>query len=524
MNAEPRDALDDVKWLLGAEYDAIETEWARDDLISFVRRYDPSYKPSWYHFLIAQKLKDVSDGLTQRIIFILPPRHGKSTLVSRYFPAWHLGRHPEEREIAISYAGRLAHRFGLFSRNLVSHPRWPFPDVKLAKDSRSADVWDLEGRNGGYIAAGVDGSITGEGANILLIDDPTKSAREADSETVREATIEWYRETAYPRLQAGGRIVIVGTRWRDDDLLGYVIEQSENGQGDTFEIVYFPAIDEDGQALWPEMFPLEELAKRERNMTRRMWAAQYQGVPITDEGGTFKRWEWKYWHPVDMWLPPVEVVGPTGQTMLVEAIPLPRVFDRSVQSWDATFQETANGSFVVGQVWASLGPRRFLLDQYRARVDFTQSLLAIRTMTAKWPLVVRKLVENKANGPAIISTLRSKIAGIVPVEPSGSKEQRANAVSPFVESGDVYLPHPALYAWVGEKKGFIDEAARFPFGENDDQVDAMTQALLDFETKGASTQTRSNSYAGMTASPTSSNGYQGRRHSGADMWGDARDD
>lgn len=528
--AEPNDPIDnlaEIAWLLGPEYEALEREWAKDDLISFVKRYDPNYRPAWFHFLIADILKEVSDGLRQRVIFIMPPRHGKSTLVSRYFPAWHLGRHPEERIIATSYAARLAERFGRFSRNLINSPKWPFDGVDLAKDSRASDVWDLAGRNGGYISAGVDGSITGEGAHILIIDDPVKSAKEADSETVRESTIEWYRETAYPRLQKNGRIVLVGTRWRDDELLGWVIDQSERGTGDKFDVIHFPAVNKDGEALWADEYPLEELAKRERNMTRRMWAAQYQGVPITDEGGTFKRWHWKYWHPENTWLPPVEVVGPNGETLYVEAVPLPKFFDRTLQSWDATFKETTDGSYVVGQIWGAQQSRRYLLDQYRARIDFPETLMAVKTMTAKWPTVIRKLVENKANGPAIISTLRGKITGIVDVEPEGSKESRANAVSVVVEQGDVYLPHPAIAPWVaslhGEdrnKESFVEEAASFPFGKYNDQVDAMTQALLDFETKGKSAPTKSKNYAGVL---TASNGHSNGRGRRGSEWGDEDD-
>lgn len=523
---DPIDLLDEISWLVGPEYDLLEQEWARDDLISFVSRYDPTYRPSWFHFLIADILREVSDGMRDRELFILPPRHGKSTLVSRYFPAWHLGRHPEERVIATSYAARLSERFGRFSRNLIANPKWPFPNVDLARDSRAADVWDLSNHSGGYLSAGVDGSITGEGADILIIDDPVKSAKEADSETVRESTIEWYRETAYPRLQRGGRIVVVGTRWRDDELLGWLIDNSEKDTGDQFNVTLFPAVNDKGEALWPDEFPREELAKREKNMTRRMWAAQYQGVPVTDEGGTFKRWHWKYWHPAGTWLPPVEVTGPNGETLYIESIPLPKYFDKTVQSWDATFKETVSGSYVVGQVWGAILTKRFLIDQYRARIDFTDTILAIKTVSSKWPLVTRKLIEDKANGPAIISTLRGKISGIIAVEPEGSKESRANAVSSFVESGDVYLPHPAIAPWVNDgKESFIEEAGKFPYGAYNDQVDGMTQALLDFESKKHAAPTKKRDYAGMTASPkVPSNGYLGSRNGHRGQWGDDGDD
>lgn len=499
----------DVDWLSGPEWIYLEREWAQDDLISFIKLYNPNYKPAWFHFLIAEKLKQVSDGEIDRLMIVMPPRHGKSTLISRFFPAWHLGRHPDDHIMATSYSGRLAHRFGRFTRNLIADDRYPFPGVHLAQDSRSADLYDIEGREGGYLAAGLDGTLTGEGADILLIDDPTKSAKEADSETMREGAIEWYTETAYPRLQARGRIVVVGTRWRDDDLLGYIMNHEEN-DSDEFEVVKFPAIDEDGKALWAEMYPIEELAKRRKNMTRRMWAAQYQADPTPDEGSIVKRWWWKYWHHPGQPLPPVKVKGPGGTPIYVYPEPLPTFFDRSLQSWDMNFQETTDGSFVCGQVWHSRGSRRYLMpDQYHMRVEFTDAVLAVKVMTARNPKVIRKLIERKANGPAVISQLRGKIGGIVAVEPEGSKESRVYAVSDLVEGGDVYLPHPSLASWVDAKDGFLDEWAQFPNAKNDDQVDAGTQALLDFEQKGH-TATRATSYAGASTNGHSNGHTNGR--------------
>lgn len=486
----PQELDEEIAWLTGDAWDAQERLWAQDDLISFIRRLSPAYRPAWFHFKIADALRRVATGECKRLMIVMPPRHGKSTLASRYFPAWFLGLNPDSRIIATSYASRLAERFSRFSRNVVSDPKYPF-DVSLAKDSRSADVWDLHAHAGGYISAGVGGSITGEGANVLLIDDPVKGAKESDSPTTRENTIEWFQETAYPRLEAGGAIVMIGTRWRDDDLLGFVLKQQEQG-GDRWEVLHFPAVNHQGEALWPEKYPIPELMLRKNNMTSRSWAAQYQGNPIPDEGGTFKQWWWSFWHYPGQPLPPVTVKGPSGASIQKAPVSLPTRWDGQSQSWDMSFKETDDGSYVVGQVWGSHGAGRWLLDQYRARVDFTQTVLAVRALTARWPTTRAKYIENKANGPAVISTLRREIPGIIEVEPEGSKEARANAMSYFVEAGNVYLPHPMIAPWVTT---FIEECARFPLGENDDQVDALTQALLKTNTSAVG-RTRSTSYTG----------------------------
>lgn len=521
--AEATGPLDDCAWLLDPSWMAMEREWAMDDLVSYIRLFSPTYRPAWFHFLIAEFLKDVSDRLKDRGMIVMPPRHGKSTLISRYFPSWHIGRHPDERVMATSYSGRLAQRFGRFSRNLMADPRYPFPGVRLAQDSRSAEVWDVEGRAGGYLSAGVDGSITGEGADVLLIDDPTKSAKEADSETMREGAIEWYRETAYPRLQSGGRIVVVGTRWRDDDLLGYILEQGRLGLGDDFELLHLPAINKEGAALWPEEYPIEELAKRQKNMTTRMWAAQYQGDPQPDDGSMLKRWQWQYWHYPGRPLPPVEVKGPGGTMVKVQPKPLPIFFDHALQSWDMRFGDNKqSGSYVVGQVWKLRHADRYLMHQFRQRVDFTDTILAVKTVTSMFPEVIRKLVEDKANGPAVISSLKGTIPGIVAWDVKNDKVGRAWGAQPLLEAGNCYLPHPMLAPWVDSKNGFVDEAARFPYGENDDQVDAWSQAMAGFLDSSTS-RTRSQDTAGVRSGKklvnASASGLNGRNH-----WKDEEDE
>ncbi|MDQ3095792.1 MAG: phage terminase large subunit, partial [Actinomycetota bacterium] len=216
-------------------------------------------------------------------------------------------------------------------------------------------------------------------------------------------------------------------------------------------VLHLPALNDDGTALWPERFSTAELTETKAEIGSRNWEALYQGRPSPSEGGLLKREWWKFYREA------------------------PTVFDRLLTSWDMTFKETKEGSYVVGQVWGQREANYYLLDQMRARMDFPEAVFAVRALAAKWPAVREHVVEDKANGPAVIATLRNKIAGMIPVNPEGGKEARANAVSPMIEAGNVYLPDPLTAPWIHD---FIEECAAFPMGANDDQVDAMSQALV----------------------------------------------
>jgi predicted phage terminase large subunit-like protein len=317
---------------------------------------------------------------------------------------------------------------------------------------------------GVYRSAGVSGSCTGHGADIICCDDPVKDRAEADSPTISQGIWEWYTSTLYTRLAPGGGIIIIQTRWGDTDLSGRLLEAQAKGEGDKWRVINFPAIAEQdeehrkkGEALHPERYPLEALERIKVAIGTRDWEALYQQHPVPDGGAIFKdEWLQRTWLPKD----------------------LPARFDEVLQSWDMTFKDGASSDFVVGQLWGRKGADLYLLDQMRGRWSFTESCAMVEAMTErcrqKFPRTSpRILIEDKANGPAIIDALKHKVSGIIPVQPDGSKTSRAHACTALWEAGNVLLPDRSVAPWVDE---FRLELTRFPSGAHDDQVDSATMA------------------------------------------------
>ena len=455
----------------------------------FVRRMFPGYLPGRHLDLLVSALERAVETPGARLIVTMPPRHSKSVHVSEHLPAWYLGRHPDRRVIAASHSASLAYTFSRRVRAAFSSPAWPFPAVHVAGDLASVQRWDVEGRRGGYVAVGVGGTPTGQGADLLVIDDPIRSAADADSDTVREALWEWYQGTIRTRLEPGAVIVLTATRWHQDDLTGRLLAAHDAG-GEAWEHVHLPAIDADGDALWPERWPIAELERTRTAIGARAWASQYQGRPSPVEGTILRREWWRFWHFPGQPLPPVPLALGDGRLVMRPCAPLPPAWDDQVQSWDMSFKGTASSDFVVGQVWGAHGANRYLLAQDHRQLDFPDTVRAVEAMVSNWPMARTRLIEDKANGPAVIATLRDRIPGLIAVEPEGGKVVRVHAVTPTVEAGNVFLPHPNIAPWVW---GLIDECAAFPAGANDDQVDAMSQALIRLSPKSAA-RTYSTSY------------------------------
>lgn len=267
----------------------------RADLLNFARYTMPTYDEAPHHRLIADRLEAVERGEIDRLAIFMPPRHGKSELASRRFPAWFLGRNPEAEILAASYNSELAMDFGRDVRGILRETEYQklFPGVELRQDSQAADRLKTQ-QGGGYKAAGVGTAMTGRGADLLLIDDPVKDREEADSETRRARVWDWYRSTAYTRLSPGGRIVVIQTRWHEDDLSGRILEQMGRG-GDQWEVLSLPALSADGVALWPQRYPAERLQAIKNTLGSREWSALYMQRPQPDEGTFFERGWLKTW-------------------------------------------------------------------------------------------------------------------------------------------------------------------------------------------------------------------------------------
>lgn len=429
----------------------------------FVDRVYPRYQ--WYRHceVLASILQRVADGELKRVMVFMPPRHGKSQLATKLFPAYYLYRHPEKWVGINSYAAELAYTFSRANRDAYREMGGSFKD-----DANAVKNWETT-EGGGCWAAGVGGPITGKGFSLGIIDDPLKNAEEAFSDRIRTKQKDWYGSTFYTRAEADGAIVVIQTRWHEDDLSGYLLSQeNEDDEPESWHIVNFEAIKEEaefklpdtctiesdwrkpGEPLCPERFSLQKLLKIARKVGTLFWNALYQQRPSSLEGDLFKRSWWKFYQQQ------------------------PARFDQIILSWDCAFKETSKSDYVVGQVWGQSEGAFYLLDQIRARMDINATLTAIETLSAKYPQAFAKLVEDKANGSAVIDLLKRRIPGMIAIEPEGGKIVRATAVAPFAEAGNVFLPHASIAPWVHD---FIEEFAAFPNAVNDDQVDACSQAL-----------------------------------------------
>lgn len=433
----------------------VDAALARSALDEWFLRLNPTFVVAPHHAQIINALERVERGECKRLMVSVPPRHGKSELVSIAFPGWFIGRNPDKRVILASYGASLAHKLSRQARNQFSLHGTSVFGLGLADDSASVSDWDIAGHRGGLSALGVDGSATGKGMDLGIIDDPFKDMAEADSEVIRENVMTWYRSVFRTRLHPGGSMVIVQTRWHPEDLAGQLLKEAAQS-GEQWEVLNLQMVDDaTGEPLWPGRYAPEEIESIRTDVGSRVWEALYQGRPVAQEGGLFKRAWWRRYS-----------TPPKGF-----------LFEQLIQSWDLAFKDTKNSDFVVGQLWGRTrsdvhNAGYYLLDQVRGRMDFPATCAAIASMSLKWPGALVKLIEDKANGPAVITALRGTIDGIVAVNPEGGKESRASAVSPLVESGQVYLPNTA---WAD---ALIDECSSFPRGAHDDQVDALSQALL----------------------------------------------
>ena len=429
------------------------------------------HKGKWidthFHKFLANKIQSFVETETGNpydiLVLSCPPQHGKSMTVTETFPSWYVGKYPDRRCIIACYNDDFAGKFGRRNKGKIDEYAKHVFGISLKKSSdRDMEIQD---HSGGIITRGIMAGITGNAGDLIIIDDPVKNRLEADSSTYRERLWEEWENSIMTRTQAGTKIIIIQTRWHEDDLAGRVIA-NEN----FVEVVNIPVEAEEndilgrniGDSLCPEIGKdnkwLQEFKQRYAD-GKRAWNALYMGRPTSAEGNIFKREWWKYYD------------------RLPENIPLVAI------SVDATFKDSDTSDFVAIEVWGKLNGDYYLIDLIKKRMDFPDTLKAIRYMANKYPNRHSILVEDKANGSAIISMLKHEIGGIIPITPKESKIARANAITGIVEAGNVYLPEYADFT--GE---FVEEFASFPNGVHDDLVDACTQFINQFKFRQADYQ------------------------------------
>lgn len=427
----------------------------------------PAWRWDWQHLRYIDHVLDrVTSGEFKRVIIELPPRHGKTEKVTVRHPAYRIELRPGLRIILSAHTDKLARKF---SRKILRLVRGR---VELSSEKQAADDWETA-EGGGVRAVGVGTGIAGLPADLALVDDPFKSRKEAYSEAYRDRVWEWFHEDLYTRLEPDAALVITMTRRHEDDLVGRILASEDSGD---WIVVRLPATAEEkdplgrkvGEALCPDRYSEQKLAKIRATLGEISYASLYQQRPAPAEGLVFKSQWFRYYttsaHPI------IE----NG----VKVRMLPPVYSTHLQSWDMSFKDKQDSDFVSGQFWSRLGADCFFRDRIHKRMDFPDTLAAVHAMTRTHPEATLKLIEDKANGPAIISAARSKITGLVAVEPEGDKVSRAHSVTAMLEAGQVWFPHPAIAPWIRE---VILELIRFPLGAYDDDVDALTQALRRFQ-------------------------------------------
>jgi len=433
----------------------------KDDFLEFVKHMWPEFIEGYHHKIIAEKFNKLATGEIKRLIVNMPPRHSKSEFASNYLPAWMIGRNPKLKIIQTTHTAELAVRFGRKAKNLIDSPEYQEVfKTKLQEDSKAAGRWETEG-GGEYFAAGVGGAITGRGADLLIIDDPHKE-QDAMSKEGFDKAYEWYTSGPRQRLQPGGSIVVVMTRWSTKDLTGCLLHGQKEVKGDQWELVEFPAIMPSGLPVWPEYWKLDELEKVEATLPIAKWNAQWMQAPTAEEGALIKREWWQDWPHEN---PP--------QTEFI------------IQSYDTAFLKKETADYSAITTWGMFRDDEnqmhiILLDAEKDRYEFPELRRVAHESYLFWrPQMV--LIEAKASGIPLTHELSRMGIPVVNYTPSkgNDKHVRVNTVAPFFESGRVWAPMHKQYA-----QEVIEECAAFPNGSHDDYVDSMTQAIMRFRQGG----------------------------------------
>ena len=438
-------------------------EESRSSYLTFVKKVWPDFIAGSHHKIFAKKLEDVSRGKIKRLIVNMPPRHTKSEFASYFLPAWMIGKNPKLKIIQATHTAELAVRFGRKAKHLMDTEEYKevFP-TRLMEDSKAAGRWETE-QGGEYFAVGVEGAVTGRGADLLIIDDP-HSEQDAMSKKALDRAYEWYTAGPRQRLQPGGRIVLVMTRWNKGDLTGLLQKAQSEPKADQWEVVEFPAIMPSGKPVWPEYWDIEQLESVKASVALPKWNAQYMQNPTSEEGALIKREWWRKW-PETRGIPHCDYV---------------------IQSYDTAYLKKETADFSAITTWGVFRenedskPNLILLDAVKDRFEFPDLRREALKLYKYWePEIV--LVEAKAAGLPLIYELRNMGIPVISFTPSrgNDKHSRVNAVSPMFEAGQIWAPTHLQFA-----QEVMEECAAFPFGEHDDLVDSTTQAVMRFRQGG----------------------------------------
>ena len=444
-----------------------DRELYQEKFIKFVEKVWPTFISGAHHKRMAEAFERVANGTCKRLIINMPPRHTKSEFASYLLPAWFLGKFPHKKVIQTSHTAELAVGFGRKVRNLVDSEVYNeiFPNLALQADSKAAGRWNTS-KGGDYFAIGVGGAVTGKGADVLIIDDPhseQEAAMAASNPEVYDKVYEWYTSGPRQRLQPGGAIVIVMTRWAARDLTGQVLKSAAQRTGEEWEVIEFPAILPSGRPLWPQFWSFEELEALREELPNSKWQAQYQQNPVGNESAIVKRDWWKWWEKDN-----------------------PPQCEYILQSWDTAFEKTQRADYSAGTTWGifnceedNFAPNIILLNTYKKRVEFPELKRdVLREYNQYEPDSL--IVEKKASGAPLIYDLRAMGIPVQEFTPGKGQDKiaRLNSVSDIIASGKVWVPQTR---WAEE---LVDEVAAFPSGEHDDLVDATTLALMRFRQGG----------------------------------------
>ena len=443
-------------------------ELSKSNFLKFAKQVWPAFIEGPHHRIMAEKFEKVASGEIKRVIINIAPRHGKSELTSWLLPAWMLGRNPARKIIAATHTAEFSVRFGRKVRNLIASDDYKriFPNVSLRADSKAAGRWDVSG-GGEYFAVGVGGAMTGRGADLLIIDDPhSESAGINPSIEYFDGVYEWYSSGPRQRLQPGGSIIIVMTRWHQSDLTGQIVDASEKRKGaDKWEVIELPALYDTGEPLWPDFWSKDELNAIKAELPSSKWLSQYQQKPTAEEGALIKREYWREWDYQD-----------------------PPACDYIIQSIDTAHTKNARSDFSAITTWGVfdhagedgiLKPNIILLDAVNEKLEFPElKKRAYELFDAYEPASF--LIEAKAAGLPLLQELRSSGIPVTDYTPSRGQDKlsRVNAVADIFASGMVWYPKTH---WAEE---VIEQCASFPRGSHDDLVDSTTLALMRFRQGG----------------------------------------